>query len=95
MGKHAESSKKNSLNPNTASHNTSGRTEADGFLEHSPSGGSLDHKRPVFQKIILVWGRRPLESYPEVRAVRHRFSLLLPADAGGYRRSTPQGCALN
>ena len=37
-----ESSKKNSLKLNTASHNTtSWYTDTEGFLEHSPSGGSL------------------------------------------------------
>ena len=38
----SESSKKNSLKPHTASHNnTNWYTDTDGFLEHSPSGGSL------------------------------------------------------
>ena len=50
---HWKSLQKNSLKPNTASHNnTSGYPDVDGFLEHSPIGGSLDYKRPAFQKII-------------------------------------------
>ena len=50
-----ESSKKNSLKPNEASHNnTSWYTDTDGFLEHSPSGGSLYYKGPTLQKIIEV-----------------------------------------
>ena len=46
MGKHAERVfKKNSLNPNTASHNNaSWHTDAEGFLERSPTGGSLSYK---------------------------------------------------
>ena len=37
-----ESSKKNSLKPNAASHNnTSWHADTDEFLEYSPSGGSL------------------------------------------------------
>ena len=52
-----ESSKKNSLKLNTASHNnTSWFTATDGFLEHSPSGGSLYYKGPALQKIIPFWG---------------------------------------
>ena len=46
--------------PNTASHNSaSWYTGTDGFLEHSPSRGSLYYKGPAHQKIILVfcWGR--------------------------------------
>ena len=30
-------------------------TDADGFLEHSSSGGSLYYKGPTLQKIILVF----------------------------------------
>ena len=52
MGKHVESSK-NSLKPNSASYNNaSWYTDTDGFLEHSPSGGSLYYKGPALQKII-------------------------------------------
>ena len=50
-------SSKNSLKPNTASHNTSWCTDTDGFLEHSPSWGSLYYKGPALQKIITgFWG---------------------------------------
>ena len=49
--------KKNSLKPNIASHNdASWYTDADGFLEHSPSGRSLYYKGPALQKVILVLG---------------------------------------
>ena len=53
--------KKNSLEPNSASHNTtSWYTDTDGFLEHSPSRGSLSYKGPALQKIIPVfWGVPP------------------------------------
>ena len=53
MGKHIERVfKKNSLKPNSATHNNaSWCTDADGFLEHSPSWGSLYYKGPVVQKI--------------------------------------------
>ena len=52
-----ESSKKNSLKLNSASHNnTSWYTDTDGFLEHSPSGGSLYYKGPSLQRIILFFG---------------------------------------
>ena len=52
-----ESSKKNSLKPNAASHNNAHwYIDTDGFLEHSPSGGSLLYKGPALQKIILVFG---------------------------------------
>ena len=46
------------MHPNAASHNNaSWCTDTDGFLEHSPSRGSLYYKGPDFQKIILwVWG---------------------------------------
>ena len=43
-------SKKNALKPNTASHNTSWYTDADGFLEHSPSQGSLYYKGPLSRR---------------------------------------------
>ena len=58
MGKHTESLQKgNSLKPNTASHiNTSWYTDTYGFLENSPSGGSLYFKGPTLQKIIPVLG---------------------------------------
>ena len=42
---------KNSLKPNAASHdNASWYTDTDGFLEHSPRGGSLYYKGPAFRK---------------------------------------------
>ena len=47
--------KKNSVKPNTASHNhSSWCTDTDGFLEHSPSRGRLYYKGPALQKIIPV-----------------------------------------
>lgn len=52
MGKHSES-KKNSLKPNTASHNASWCTDTDRFLEHSSSRTSLLYKITL-HKIILV-----------------------------------------
>ena len=49
-----KSLQKNSLKPNAASHNnTSWYIDADGYLGHSPSGGSLYYKGPTFQKISL------------------------------------------
>ena len=56
MGKHIERVfQKDSLKLNAASrNNTSWSTDTDGFLEHSPSRGSLYYKRPSLQKIILV-----------------------------------------
>ena len=46
-------SSKNSLMLNTASHNNaSWCTDTDGFLEYSPSRGSLYYKGPALQKII-------------------------------------------
>ena len=61
MRKSIESLQKNSLKPNAASHSSaSWYTDTDGFLEHSPSGGSLYYKRPALQKIILVLGSPPL-----------------------------------
>ena len=53
--------KKNSLKPNTASHNnTSWYPDTDGFLEYSPSWGSLYYKGPALQKIILFLFGSPL-----------------------------------
>ena len=50
-----KSLQKNSLKLDTASHNnTSWYTDTDGFLEHSPSRGSLHFKGPALQKIILI-----------------------------------------
>ena len=50
-----ESSKKISLNPNTASHNNiSWYIDTDGFLEHSPREGCLYYKGPALRKIIWV-----------------------------------------
>ena len=57
MRKSIESLQKNSLKTNAASHkNTSWYTDTEGFLEHSPSGGSLFYKGLAHQKIILVLG---------------------------------------
>ena len=54
---HWKSLQKNALKPNAASHNnTSWYMDTDGFLEHSPSGGSLCYKGPALRKIILFWG---------------------------------------
>ena len=55
-----ESSKK-LTEANAASHNKANNaswcTDTDGFLEHSPSWGSLYYKGPALQKIILgFWG---------------------------------------
>ena len=48
---------KNSLKLNTASHNNaSWYTDTDGFLEPSPSRGSLYYKGPALQKIIPLQG---------------------------------------
>ena len=56
--------KNNSLKPNAASHNNaSWYTDTDGFLEHSPSRGSLYYKRPSLQKIILEFFGFPLIPY--------------------------------
>ena len=55
-----ESSRKNSPKPKAASHNNaSWCTDTGGFLEHSPSGGSLYYKGFAPQKIILVLGGYP------------------------------------
>ena len=59
MGKHIKSfqKKKNSLRPNTASHNNaSWYTDPDGFLEHSSFEENLYLKGPTLQKIIPFWG---------------------------------------
>ena len=55
MGKCVERCfKKNSLKPNTASHNNaSWYTDTDEFLELSPSGRSQYYKGSTLQKIIL------------------------------------------
>ena len=51
--KESSKKKKNSPKRNAASHNyASWYTDADGFLEHSPSTGSLHYKGPILQKII-------------------------------------------
>ena len=56
-----ESSKKNSLKPNAASHNNANQyIDTDVFLEYSPSRGSLYYKGPTLQKIILFLGGPPL-----------------------------------
>ena len=57
--------RKNSLKPNTASHNSaSWYTDRDGLLEHSPNGGNMYCKGPALQKIILVfWGVPPRISF--------------------------------
>ena len=65
MGKHVERvfKKKNSWKPNAASHNNANwYTDTDGFLEPSPSGGSLYYKGPSPQKIIPVWEGPPLDT---------------------------------
>ena len=55
--KSLKESSKNALKLDTASHNNaSWYTDTDGFLEHSPSWGSLYYKGPTLQKIILFWG---------------------------------------
>ena len=58
MGNCVERLEKNSLKQNAASHNTTNwYTDIDGFLEHSPSRGSLYYKGHALQKIISVfWG---------------------------------------
>ena len=49
-----EYSKESLLKANTASHNNAScYTATDGFLEHSPSAGSLSYKEPALQKMIL------------------------------------------
>ena len=59
-GKCVESSKKFSLKPNAASHTTtSWCPDTDGFLEHSPSRGSLYFKGSALQKLIPVLGSPP------------------------------------
>ena len=51
-----KSLQKNSLKPNAASHkNASWFADKDGFLEHSPSRGSLYYKIPACQKIFLFF----------------------------------------
>ena len=54
IGKHIES-QKNSLKSNAASHNNSVSwyTDKDGFLDHSPGGGSPYYKGPALQKISI------------------------------------------
>ena len=48
-------SSKNSLKLNAGSHNTtSWYTDTDGFLEHSPSRGSLYYKGLALQEIIVI-----------------------------------------
>ena len=50
---------------NAASHkNASGYADTDGFLEHSPSGGSLYYKGSALQKVIPVfWGVTPCMAF--------------------------------
>ena len=70
MGKHTERVfRKNSLKPNAASYNNaSWCTDTNGFLEHSPSGGSLCYKGPTLQKIPPVFGGDPPSySWEEIR----------------------------
>ena len=56
--------KKNSLKLTVASHNNaSWYADTDGFLEHSPSGGSLYNKGPTLQKINLFWGVPPSKGF--------------------------------
>ena len=57
---HWKSLQRNSVKPNTASHNNaSWYTDTDVFLEHSLSRGSLYYKGPAIQKIILFGGSGP------------------------------------
>ena len=56
MGKCVERGFKNfSLKLNAASHNSNRYPDTDGFLEHSPSGGSLYYKVSALQKIIPIF----------------------------------------
>ena len=56
-----ESSKKNSVMLNTASHNNiSYYADTDRFLEHSPNRRSLYHRGSTLQKIILRFLGVPL-----------------------------------
>ena len=60
MGKGAERVFKNSLKPNTTSHNSATwYTDTDGFLEHSSSRGRLYYKGLILQKITLFFGGFP------------------------------------
>ena len=59
-----KSLQKNSLPPNTAFHNTSWYTDTDGFLEHSPSRGSLYYKGPTHHKITPISFGYPLVDWP-------------------------------
>ena len=70
MGKCLESSKK----IHWGCYNASWYTDADGFLEHSPGGGSLLYKGPALQKIILVWGGSP--SYIELPQLNNKNNLI-------------------
>ena len=54
-----ESSKKIHWSHIASHNNTSWSTDADGRLEHSPSGGSLYYKGPALQKRILFSGCPP------------------------------------
>ena len=70
--------KKSSLKLNTASHNNaSWYTDTGGFLEHSPSWGSLYSKEPALQKIILVWGGPTLviKQYLVLRATSVKLNI--------------------
>ena len=52
MGKYIESSKKIHWSQTDSYNNSSWYTDIDGFLEHSPSEGSLYCKVPTLQKVI-------------------------------------------
>ena len=88
MGKHVESSKK-SLKPNAASHNNaSWYTNTDGFLEHSPSRGSLYYKGSALQKVIpIFWGGPPLVFYKE-HNVNYTFFFLIDKGEGRQKETS-------
>ena len=79
---HWESLQKNLLKLNVASHNNASWYAAtDGFLEHSPSGGSLYYRGPALQKIILgfFWQSPPFISLslPSYLTEYNIFSMFL------------------
>ena len=61
MGKHIERmlKKKFTEAERSLSQHPSGYTDIDGFLQHSPNGGSLYYKGPALQKIIPFFGGVP------------------------------------
>ena len=77
MGKHVKKVfRKKSLKPNTACQkNTSWYTDADGFLEHSSSRGSLYYKGPAFQKTIpFLGGIPPCTNRHKAKSMNKRLS---------------------